>query len=167
MKTQRKAFTMIELVFVIVVLGILASVAVSKMAVTRDDAMFVKGKSQVAAIRNAITLVRNTNMLQARGSAWPAALDDAAAGTLGEAIFDGDDTNATIGQLLDYPLYSTDKNGYWQKTATNAIFDTYSFKVMNVDVNFTYTVDSGRFECTQGAVNTTVLREKYCQILTR
>ncbi len=157
---MKKAFTMIELVFVIVVLGILASIAVSKMAVTRDDAMFVKGKSQVAAIRNAITLVRNTNMLQARGSAWPVALDDAGI-TIGAEIFDG---NATIGQLLDYPLYSTDKNGYWQKTAVTS----YAFKVMNVDVNFTYNVaGNGRFECTQGAVNTTVLREKYCQILTR
>ena len=44
---MKKAFTMIELVMVIVVLGILASIAVSKMAVTRDDAMIVKGKSQV------------------------------------------------------------------------------------------------------------------------
>jgi general secretion pathway protein G len=158
---MKKAFTMIELVFVIVILGILASIAVSKMAVTRDDAMFVKGKSQVAAIRNALTLVRNTNMLQARGSDWPEALDDAAANTSGAEIFDG---NGTIGQLLDYPLYSTNKNGYWQKTGTNR----YSFKVMNVDVNFTYAgVGSGRFQCTQGAVNTTVLKEKYCQILTR
>ena len=157
---MKKAFTMIELVFVIVVLGILASIAVSKMAVTRDDAMFVKGKSQVAAIRNAITLVRNTNMLQARGSAWPIALDDAGINTNGAEIFDG---NTTIGQLLDYPLHSTDKNGYWQKVAN----DTYSFKVMNVDVNFTYTANTGRFNCTSGAVNTTNLSEKYCQILTR
>lgn len=156
---MKKAFTMIELVFVIVVLGILTSVAVSKMAVTRDDAIFVKGKSQVAAIRNALTLVRNTNMLQARGSAWPVALDDATI-TIGAEIFDG---NNTIGTLLDYPLYSTDKNGYWQKIAANV----YSFKVMNVDVNFTYTQANGRFQCTQGVVNSTVLREQYCQILTR
>ncbi len=160
---MKKAFTMIELVFVIVVLGILASIAVSKMAVTRDDAMFVKGKSQVAAIRNAITLLRNTNMLQARGSAWPVRLDDAPFGSagLGAEIFDG---NATA-RLLDYPLYSTDKNGYWQKIAN----DTYSFKVMNEDVNFTYNVaGNGRFECTQGAgANTAVLAEQYCRILTR
>ncbi|HIP02158.1 MAG TPA: prepilin-type N-terminal cleavage/methylation domain-containing protein [Campylobacterales bacterium] len=77
MKYQRKAFTMIELVFVIVILGILSSVAISKMAVTRDDAELAKGRAQVAGIRNAIVLMRNTNMLQAMGAKWPSALDDA------------------------------------------------------------------------------------------
>ena len=34
---NRNAFTMIELIFVIVIIGILASVAVPKLATTRDD----------------------------------------------------------------------------------------------------------------------------------
>jgi len=39
---MRKAFTMIELVFVIVILGALAAVAIPKLAATRDDAEAVK-----------------------------------------------------------------------------------------------------------------------------
>jgi len=35
---RRSGFTMIELIFVIVILGILASVAIPKLAATRDDA---------------------------------------------------------------------------------------------------------------------------------
>ncbi len=35
---MKKAFTMIELIFVIVILGILAAVAIPKLAATRDDA---------------------------------------------------------------------------------------------------------------------------------
>ena len=35
---KRSGFTMIELIFVIVILGILASVAIPKLAATRDDA---------------------------------------------------------------------------------------------------------------------------------
>jgi len=43
MKNFKHAFTMVELVFVIVVIGILASVAVVKLAATRDDAMVSAG----------------------------------------------------------------------------------------------------------------------------
>ena len=35
---MKKAFTMIELIFVIVILGILASVAIPRLAATREDA---------------------------------------------------------------------------------------------------------------------------------
>ncbi len=148
---KRKAFTMIELIFVVVILGILASVAISKMAVTRDDAIIVKGRSQVAAIRNAITLMRNQNMLQALGASWPTTLDDATANTDGHGLFDGNATDP----LMDYPLYAkSNVDGHWIKTSASG----YTFKVMNTDVNFTYTFNNGRFDCTH--------TEVYCKALT-
>ncbi|MBZ7986480.1 type II secretion system protein, partial [Campylobacter sp. Cr9] len=45
---MKKAFTMIELIFVIVILGILAAVAIPKLNATRDDAELVKGASDFA-----------------------------------------------------------------------------------------------------------------------
>ena len=61
---KRTGFTMIELIFVIVVLGILAAVAVPKLAATRDDALIVKGKADVAAIRSGIISERQVRFVR-------------------------------------------------------------------------------------------------------
>ena len=44
---MKKGFTMIELIFVIVILGILASVAIPKLAATRDDAEVSKAATNL------------------------------------------------------------------------------------------------------------------------
>ena len=61
---MKKAFTMVELVFVIVVIGILSAIAVPKFAATRDDAIVSKAMAEVAAMRSAIATERQKRILR-------------------------------------------------------------------------------------------------------
>ena len=130
MKNQ-SAFTMVELVFVIVILGILAGVAIPRLAVTRDDAMIVKGKSQVAAIRSGIALQKSKRLLE--GNVTALTLDSNTTTTSEE--------QELFKNVLDYPIISKNADGHWMKTATG-----YSFKILGQTIPFTYNEATG-FTC--------------------
>jgi len=51
MKGFKKGFTMIELIFVIVIIGILSSIAVPRLSASRDDARFV---ASLASLKQAV-----------------------------------------------------------------------------------------------------------------
>ena len=83
---MKKAFTMVELIFVIVVLGILAMVALPRLAGSKKDAEITRAKAEIAAIRSAIQTYRGANLLsQKPGSGYP---DDLKAETI-EKITNG------------------------------------------------------------------------------
>ena len=52
---KRLAFTMIELVFIIVILGILAAVAIPKMIMNRDDACYAKLRANLSEAQSDIS----------------------------------------------------------------------------------------------------------------
>ena len=66
-KTQ-KAFIMVELIFAIVIISILASVAVPKFANTTTAAYRSKAESTVAALRSAIATERQKLILRGQAS---------------------------------------------------------------------------------------------------
>jgi len=117
------AFTMVELVFVIVVLGILAGVAIPRLAASRDDAVMVKGKSQISAIRSGIAMQKSRRLLQGE-TAYLTNLDNAN-GTNGERLFNFSDGNTS--NILEYPILARqNENGGWWYSAlysANGTFD--------------------------------------------
>jgi general secretion pathway protein G len=146
---KRTAFTMIELVFVIVVIGILAAVAVPRLAATRDDAQLVKGRSDVASIRSAIVSERQARILQGN-SAYINKLHNGNAGSK-PILFDNN--GSTSSTLLQYGIVTQDStNGHWDdNVSANGTNWQYTYRVINTDITFDYNSTDGSFTCNRGA----------------
>ena len=152
MKNFSSAFTMIELVFVIVVLGILAGIAVPRLAATREDANVAKMRGDLASIRSGIALKRSENMM--RGSVTFPELE-------------GSNTATIFENVIQEGIYPNGKNGWKLKsdTANNAVYEacfgkkctdfTY-YKVdvtrKNADGTVTIINHAGSFDCDHSKV---------------
>lgn len=90
-----RAFTMIELIFVIVVLGILAGVAIPKLTATRDDATLAAMRANLATIMTAVQTQHGADLI-AGNSAWK---------TLNFTMTNKDaDTHYNLSSLLSKPM---------------------------------------------------------------
>jgi len=135
---KRTAFTMIELVFVIVVLGILAAVAIPKFAATRTDAQISKGRADISSIRSAIMTERQTRLIKGDSSY----INSLSSGTT--TLFDGNGTASC--KLLMYGITSGTTDGHWSTDDTAAPYVSYIYKVGNSSCNFTYDPSAGTFK---------------------
>lgn len=136
---MRNAFTMIELIFVIVVLGILAGVAVPKLAATRDDATIAKMRADIGSIRAGIVNKRNAEMM--RGNNQYPALEDGCDGLFCNVLQYG---------IKDVGV--TAKNG-WHKVKVEGDVTFYKAAVGGKSTDFTYcvkSVSSGTVNCKAG-----------------
>ncbi|WP_065844938.1 type II secretion system protein [Campylobacter fetus] len=70
-----RGFTMIEIVFVIVILGIFASLAVPRLLVTKQDLEISKIRSQIASVRAGIENYAISKKLAGESKIYPRSLD--------------------------------------------------------------------------------------------
>ena len=157
---MRRAFTMIELVFVIVVIGILGMIAMPKFSATRDDATAVKAKTTVASIRSAISTEIQKRMMA--GDYTPISNLGGVTDVYDKAIFDffdSSDSSSQNGRVLEYPPHScksSSSRGCWMRTGNSKYRYLFSGSSDSVD----FTLSNNRFDC----VNPT---SKQCAMLDR
>lgn len=131
---------MVELVFVIVVIGILTAIAVPKFAATRDDATITKAIATVGSVRSAIATERQKRIL--RGDFDPIT-DLADSNGANQLIFDEYENNETV---LEYPLRScsnANARGCWISTADT----TYTYRMPASTNDVVFTLGVNRFAC--------------------
>ena len=146
---SKSAFTMIEMVFVIVILGILAAVAIPRLSATRTDAVISKARADISSIRSAIMTERQTRLIKGMSSFIPTGTGTYV-GTDGNT-YNQMDRNGLFGGVLTYPITDSATDGHWTQTARDVNTTTYQFRVGTSVNTFKYAVSNGTFTCTSGS----------------
>jgi len=102
-RNQRHAFTLVEMIMVIVIMGLLAAVVMPKFTDMKTEAQNAAEEATVAAVRSGIKLAHMTTLAQGQDG-YPAKLDSAK-----NAV--GSETNELFTEVIEDGV----TDGNWKK----------------------------------------------------
>ena len=141
-RSLKKAFTMVELVFVIAVIGILAAIAVPKFAATRDDATITKTMATIGSVRSALATERQKRIL--RGEFTPITSLNSDGGNNVFSKFSAD-SDGNTDNVLEYAIINCTALGK-SKGCWSVSGSTYTY-TMPVSGSVDFNITSNRFNC--------------------
>jgi general secretion pathway protein G len=146
LKTDRKAFTVIELVMVIVVIGVLSAVALPRFSGTAESAYLSKAESEVVAIRNALATERQRRILKGD---FATSITDLASTDPTNNVFDtfsADSSGRTV-SIFSYPIPKCASGARACWVRTDATHYSYRF-VDSSDGKADFILSNNKFDCT-------------------
>lgn len=144
-----KAFTLLEMVFVFIILAILASFALPLLSQNKEDAKLLRAKMDYEMLSASLALMRNE--IRLRGGVFTSELDEANFMQERQKLFYCliQESKECSYSLLKSPLYSSFKT--WIKVGQNH----YRFFLNSKEnIDFIYKSDEGILEC---------VNSKYCK----
>lgn len=112
-----QAFSMLELIFVIAIVGILSTIAISKLYINRDDAIIVNTKNTISSLRSAMAIEKQRRILNSK-------FKNITTLTAGTRIFGGFDGDIAL-PVLDFGVTecTSDKiSECWKRSGTSYVF---------------------------------------------
>lgn len=107
---KRSAFSLVELVVVVLILGIIAAVAAPRMFDTASDARQNSTKTSLAVLRDAVELYKAQNGSYPPAATLPAALDTYLRGPF-PAVQLGANQNANVAASTQNPIATPEAGG--------------------------------------------------------
>ncbi|RKO64838.1 hypothetical protein CKA54_02845 [Campylobacter sp. P255] len=143
----QKAFTLIELVFCIMIIAILSMVAYPYFSFGKNDAKVIQVKSEVELINASLSLLRHQFLFK-ESKDFPVVLDDALINSENQKLFvcsnaqNYKNTKQCTYNVLERPIVSSKKS--WMKTANIR----YRFFINSqIYIDFAYNSDKIFLEC--------------------
>jgi general secretion pathway protein G len=146
---MKKSFTMMELIFVIVVIGILAAIAIPRLWVTRTDALYVKARTQIATIRAGISSMYSKNVMAGEIDVCPYTEKS----TTDNTVFEN---------VINPPIKVNQSEINWTFDGNSSEEFNYTLKIGDLSTKFVYELNASKncpFTCNES--------DKLCQLLTQ